>query len=531
MARAKSPPRAPLSWPLARPFRHDRGLGWIADLPAELSADTDSNDFPYRSPLRLLEDGTELGPGHAIHATIQNSGDGRYSFWLGVVYFATSDGSDPNTNGRVYAVERAPARPDAGSVLRAVAPSGAGRKWRSADRTLRCAILGLGNRGRALARIAAGLEGVEISWLVDTAPDRIGQVQAEIDRPEARTGADIAAALSDPAVDVVFVTLPDHLHRLAAEQAFRAGKHVFLEKPVATTLAYGKAILAAWKASGRVLQTGHVLRWAPFYQTIRNVIRQDRLGPIRVVSLSEQLSVAHGASFLRRWHADAGQSGGLIVHKSCHDLDLVCWLLDSRPRLVGSLGGSNTFNKPAPAPYGSQCAVRPECPYADTGLHEHRTRAEHADPTAYGLDRCVFRQDASIVDNQVVSFEMANGTRGTYYLAMQGPLRSERRITLIGDAARLDGVFEDGLFTVTFTDPKRERLVWSTKGRKLDGHGGGDMASVTSFLDACVGRSPPPIRNVQDALSSLAFATAAERSRLGQRMVTLADWDFQVDGE
>ena len=175
--------------------------------------------------------------------------------------------------------------------------------------------------------------------------------------------------------------------------------------------------------------------------------------------------------------------------------------------------------------------MRPECPYADTGLHEHRTRAERADPTAYGLDRCVFRQDASIVDNQVVSFEMANGTRGTYYLAMQGPLRSERRITLIGDAARLDGVFEDGLFTVTFTDPKRERLVWSTKGRKLDGHGGGDMASVTSFLDACVGRSPPPIRNVQDALSSLAFATAAERSRLGQRMVTLADWDFQVDGE
>ena len=531
MARAKSPPRAPLGWPLARPFRHDRGLGWIADLPAELSADTDSNDFPYRSPLRLMEDGTELGPGHAIHATIQDSGDGRYSFWLGVVYFATSDGSDPNTNGRVYAVERAPARPDARNVLRAATPSSGGRKWRPVDRPLRCAILGLGNRGRALARIASGLEGVEIAWLVDTAPDRIGQVQAEIAPPVARTGADVAAALSDPSVDVVFVTLPDHLHRLAAEQAFRAGKHVFLEKPVATTLADAKAILAAWKASGRVLQIGHVLRWAPFYQTIRNVIRQDRLGPIRVISLSEQLSVTHGASFLRRWHADAGRSGGLIVHKSCHDLDLVCWLLDSWPRLVGSLGGSNTFNKPAPAPYCSQCAVRPQCPYADTGLHEHRTRAERANPTAYGLDRCVFRQDASIVDNQVVSFEMANGTRGTYYLAMQGPLRSERRITLIGDAARLDGVFEDGRFTVTFTDPERERLVWSTKVRKLGGHGGGDMASVTSFLDACVGRSPPPVRSVEDALAGLAFATAAERSRLGQQMVTLADEDFQVDGE
>ena len=528
MVRAKTSAKAPADrWILARSFRHDRGMAWVADLPPELPSDTDNNEFPHRSPLRLLEDGRELGPAHALHATIEDSGDGRYSFWMGVVYFATSDGSDPNTNGRVYAVERASSDPDSRRVLRAIAPSSAGQKWSAADRPIRCAVLGLGNRGRALARIVAGLAGVEVAWLVDTAPDRVAQVQAEIDRPETRTGTDFAAALSDPAVDTVIIALPDHLHRLAAEQAFRAGKHVFLEKPIATTAADGKAILAAWKASGRVLQIGHVLRWTPFYQAIRNVIRQNRLGPIRVISLSEQLSGVHGASFLRRWHADAGRSGGLIVHKSCHDLDLACWLLDTRPRLVGSLGGSSTFHKPAPAPFCSQCAVQPECPYADTGLHEHRTASERADPSAYGLDRCVYRMDETIVDNQVVSFEMENGTRGTYYLAMQGPLRSERRITLIGDSARLDGVFEDGRFTVTYTDPERERLVWSTRGRKLGGHGGGDLSAMTSFLNACVDRAPPPVKNVQDALAGLVFATSAERSRTSHQMVALADEDFQ----
>ncbi len=531
MARAQSPSGNPLRWVLARPFRHDRGMGWVADLPAELSDDSDNNDFPHRSPLRLLEDGTELGPGHAVHAAIQDSGDGRYSFWLGVAYFATSDDSDSNTNGRVYAVERPPVQPDARSVLRAIAPSAAGRKWMPADRPLRCAVLGLGNRGRALARIIGGLPGVDVAWLVDKASDRVAQVRAEIARPDVRTGADFAAVLSDPAVDAIIIALPDHLHREAAEQAFRAGKHVFLEKPIATAADDGKAILAAWKASGRVLQIGYVLRWAPFYQAIRNVIRQDRLGPIRVISLSEQLSVAHGASFLRRWHSDAARSGGLIVHKSCHDLDLACWLLDSRPRLVGSLGGSNTFHKPPPAPFCSQCPARGECPYVDTGLHEHRTKAERADPTAYGLDRCVFRLDESIVDNQVVSFEMENGMRGTYYLAMQGPLRSERRITLIGDSARLDGIFEDGRFAVTYTDPERERLVWSTRGRKLGGHGGGDLSAMTSFLNACVGRAPPPVTNGQDALAGLVFATSAERSRISQQMVALTDEDFHVDGD
>lgn len=527
MARARISAKG--RWILARSFRHDGDMRWAARLPPELSDDTDNNDFPYRSPLRLLEDGTELGPAHALHAAIQDAGDGRYSFWKGGVYFSTSDGSDPNTNGRVYAVERASSRQASRKVLRAIAPASAGQQWSAPNRPLRCAIVGLGNRGRALTRIAAGFAGVEIVWLVDSASARVAQVQTDINLPEARSGTNFAAALSDPTVDAVFITLPDHLHRLAAEQAFRAGKHVFLEKPIATIPEDGKAILAAWKASGRVLQIGHVLRGAPFYRAIRNVIRQDRLGPIRVISLSEQLSVVHGASFLRRWHADAERSGGLIIHKSCHDLDLVCWLLDTRPRLVGSLGGLSTFKRPPPAPFCSQCAVRPECPYADSGLHENRTAAERADPSAHGLDRCVFRLDEAIVDNQVASFELENGTRGTYYLAMQGPIRSERRITLIGDSGRLDGVFEDGRFTVTYTDPDHERLVWSTKGRNLGGHGGGDISTVTSFLNACVGRSPPPIKNVQDALAGLVFAASAERSRTSYQMVALSDEDFQLN--
>src|SRR5262249_39969610 len=157
-------------------------------------------------------------------------------------------------------------------------------------------------------------------------------------------------------------------------------------------------------------------------------------------------------SFMRRWHASSQLSGGLLVHKACHDLDLICWLLDARPRTVASFGGLTTFGRPAPAPFCSGCALSRECPYVDTALHERRAPDEAANPTAYGLDRCVFHADKDIVDNQVVAFLLDNEVRGSFHLSAQGARRNERRISLIGDGGILEGGFEDGRFTVHLAD-------------------------------------------------------------------------------
>ena len=192
--------------------------------------------------------------------------------------------------------------------------------------------------------------------------------------------------------------------------AFEAGKHVLLEKPLATTLADALAIVRAWKASGRVLQIGYVLRETLFYQAVRRVVAEGALGAVHAVRLTDDLGVVHGASFMRRWHRKAANSGGLIVHKGCHDLDMVCWLLDDRPARVASFGGAELFARPAPAPFCSVCPERDVCPYVDTGAFEARTPAQKADPTAFGLDICVFGEGHDIVDNQVVAFEMAGGS-------------------------------------------------------------------------------------------------------------------------
>jgi hypothetical protein len=86
------------------PFTHVNGVEWVATLPANLAlvADTQSKQ---RSTLQLFENGRRLGPGHSLHDQVALVGAGRYSHWGPLLFFSTSDNSDPNGNGRAYEID------------------------------------------------------------------------------------------------------------------------------------------------------------------------------------------------------------------------------------------------------------------------------------------------------------------------------------------------------------------------------------------------------------------------------------------
>ena len=96
---------------LKPPFVADGGQAWTAALPEELHLQTDSDNHPARSSLILLEERMPLGPAHALHQRIRSEGRGLYSFWKTGLWFSTSDGSNPNTNGRLYSVAPDPDAP------------------------------------------------------------------------------------------------------------------------------------------------------------------------------------------------------------------------------------------------------------------------------------------------------------------------------------------------------------------------------------------------------------------------------------
>ncbi len=83
---------------LNAPFRHREGLSWGIAVPE----DGDILATEALSKMRLYENGAAIGPGHALHTDIEQNGAGRYSHWKKYLFFSTSDGSDPNTNGRLY---------------------------------------------------------------------------------------------------------------------------------------------------------------------------------------------------------------------------------------------------------------------------------------------------------------------------------------------------------------------------------------------------------------------------------------------
>lgn len=97
----QQPTEAPLI--LKPPFRHRRGHGWEATLPAALEGTGNTADHPYRSRLRLLEDGKALGHPYASWLDIAYAGGGAYN-QLDTLLFSTSDNTDPNSNGRTYAI-------------------------------------------------------------------------------------------------------------------------------------------------------------------------------------------------------------------------------------------------------------------------------------------------------------------------------------------------------------------------------------------------------------------------------------------
>jgi predicted dehydrogenase/threonine dehydrogenase-like Zn-dependent dehydrogenase len=142
--------------------------------------------------------------------------------------------------------------------------------------------------------------------------------------------SDLEEILKDDAVDVVLIASRHGEHAAQAIAALRAGKHVFLEKPMAITLDECQAIARAVKESGKQLAVGFNRRYAPFYVEMKQHLK-GRTGPAVVAVRMNSPGIENG------WAAEAGQ-GGVVLGEGCHFVDLMYWLLESEPVSVSAYG-------------------------------------------------------------------------------------------------------------------------------------------------------------------------------------------------
>lgn len=193
------------------------------------------------------------------------------------------------------------------------------------NRPLGIGIVGAGRFTAFCVAAFEGLPGARVVAAMDADPGRAEALAP----PGAATYADLEALLGDPAVDIVHVATPPYLHGPITQRAAECGKHVFVEKPLATTLEAARAALAAVDRAGVRVSIDYVLRHHPLHRLAIDLTRSGALGDLQYFALenfasSENLPPEH-------WFWDPAMSGGIHVEHGVHFFDLCLAMAGREP--------------------------------------------------------------------------------------------------------------------------------------------------------------------------------------------------------
>ena len=197
---------------------------------------------------------------------------------------------------------------------------------------LRVGVIGCGRIAR-LAHLPALARCRDVRVVALAEPDEARRREAALQAPGAEPFPDYRDLLASARVDAAVVTLPPGLHAEVAIAAFQSGKHVYLEKPIATSLPDARAVIAAWKRSGTIGMIGFNYRFHPLYGSARAHLRASRLGELAGV----RSVFASAARDLPDWKKTRQSGGGALMELASHHVDLVHFLLEQPALEVSAL--------------------------------------------------------------------------------------------------------------------------------------------------------------------------------------------------
>jgi predicted dehydrogenase len=188
------------------------------------------------------------------------------------------------------------------------------------------------------------MAGTEIVAVCDINPEALAATQARTGAPVAT--ADYRALLQRDDIDAVVVATPNDTHAEIVVEAFACGKHVLCEKPMAVSARDCDRMIAAADAAGKTLQIAQPYRYSPFYHQMADLLAGGAVGNVEMMWTKEFMRWGDVEPSDRAWRMYQGRSGGALVEKNCHHLDLMNWMIGARPMRVCAFGGKNVFQKP-----------------------------------------------------------------------------------------------------------------------------------------------------------------------------------------
>lgn len=368
-------------------------------------------------------------------------------------------------------------------------------------------ILGLGGRGVYFGgRFFADNDDCELVGICDIKEDKITAAQRVLGDVTGTTS--IEKFVNLPELDAVIITTPDHVHAETCIKVLKAGKHVYLEKPMAQTIADCDRMIETWKDTEVVFMVGLELRYCTLMQDMKKLIDQGEVGDIKIGTVIDNVSVG-GDYYYHGKRRREEYIKSLILEKGTHSLDLTNWLVDSSPRKVYCSGGLDVFGGKEPNDKRCRnCEDKETCSYyidVISGVEMDYDVVVEKD------DLCVYAEECDVHDNSLVIIDYDNRARINYMECHFTPDYS-REFTFVGTKGKIYGFYNN--------EQEFEIRIWKRHTRKWDvyfpertkgGHGGGDLAIVEEFIKH-IKRGKPAIPGIHGARDSAAIAIAAAES-------------------
>lgn len=402
---------------------------------------------------------------------------------------------------------------------------------------LSAVLMGAGNRGRWVYGRWALAHPDRLRVVAVAEPDDAAReaFAAEHGIAPERRHRDWSELLAAPRhADVAIIATGDTLHTEPALTAIERGYEVLLEKPIAPTPAECVRVVEAAERAGRLLQIGHVLRYSRFYEKVHEIVAGGAIGDVVHVDMKEHVAHWHMThSYVRGKFRSRALAAPILLAKSCHDLDLLAWLVDRPALRVASFGALAHFRaerapEGAPARCTDGCPVQASCPHDAVAFYagpdEKVARGwpwldVSADPSRearmqalrtgrYG--RCAFRCDNDALDHQVVALEFEGGVTASFGLQGLAP-REQRTIRVTGTRGELRGILDGGVVEVE--RPGAIGVERHAIEGTMIGHYGGDVGLMEHFVSLLEAGSRAVRASGRAALESHLVGFAAEQAR------------------
>ncbi|MGM0921393.1 MAG: Gfo/Idh/MocA family protein [Bacillota bacterium] len=338
----------------------------------------------------------------------------------------------------------------------------------------------------------------------------------------------------------ILICSPDRDHYKTVMKAIEKGYSILLEKPMSPVPLETLEIADAAESQNTLLSVCHVMRYAPFYQSLKELITRKVIGDIMSIQWNENVGYHHHAhSFVRGNWRNSAESSPMILQKSCHDMDMLAWLIGTECMSVSSYGSLSYF-KEENAPEGSAyrcldgCKVEKSCPYsaAKWYLHERdewpanvvspepslKSRLKALQEGPYG--RCVYHCDNDVVDHQVVNLLFDNEVTVSFTMTAFTD-KTFRNFKIMGTKGEIIGNDAENVLKLNYFSGKKEIIHPETVN---GGHMGADTSIMQDFINRVNNKDKGSLTSAKTSAQSHIIAYAAEESRITGKTVSIKDY-------